>query len=54
MEELCSYKAQLFFVKLRQVASGTWEPLLQCLHLDKCLLERRNTENPFLGLLFQY
>ena len=23
---------------------GTWDPLLQCLHLDKCLLEQQNTE----------
>ena len=25
---------------LRQV--GSWDPLLQCLHLDKCLLEQQN------------
>ena len=27
---------------LRQ--AGTWDPLLQCLHLDKCLLKKQNTK----------
>ena len=25
--------------------AGTWVPLLQCLHLDKHLLEQQNTRN---------
>ena len=31
----------LFQVRLRQ--AGTWDTLLQWLHLDKCLLEQQNT-----------
>ena len=30
-------------VPVRQ--AGTWDPLLQSLHLDKCLLQQQNTKN---------
>ena len=30
------------YVIVRQ--AGTWDPLLQCLHLDKHLLEQQNTK----------
>ena len=30
------------FVLLRQ--AGTWDPLLQCLHLDECLLKKQNAK----------
>ena len=32
-----------FAVPVRQ--AGTWGPLPQCLHLDKCLLQQQNTKN---------
>ena len=35
---------------LRQ--AGTWDPLLQCLHLDKQLLKQQNTLL-LLGFLFE-
>ena len=31
-------------VVIDRLGSGTWDPLLQCLHLDKRLLEQQNTK----------
>ena len=35
--------ADTIIIKVR-LEPGTWDPLLQCLHLDKCLLEQHNTK----------
>ena len=31
-----------------RLALGIWDPLLQCLHLDKCLLEQQNTKTLYV------
>ena len=44
VEETISIQKLLTFLHSSWGQAGTWDPLLQCLHLDKRLLKQQNTK----------